>query len=357
MPTGGAESVVRALATAGHRLGKQPVVAALLGTQEAHPWVALLRRDGVHVVEVRSGRRRYLQQARAVARIARQVGATVLHTHIRDADLVGYMAARECGLPVVATVHGFTGSGLRSDLFIWLDLELLRRFDAVICVSRGVRERVLRSGARPELVHLIPNGRAASRSTSRADARAMLGFSDGEAVIGWVGRLSPEKGPDLFLDAVEHLDLPAVAVLVGEGPERDRLAVRAASRTGRCTVRLLGRQDDAASLMSAYDVVVISSRREGTPMVLLEAMDARVPLVSFAVGGVPEVLDETAGWLVPPGDTAALCHAIRHALADRAEAEGRAEAARHILERWFGEQQWLDRVAAVYRSVGAAGPQ
>jgi glycosyltransferase involved in cell wall biosynthesis len=342
---------VRALATISHRLGRQVTVAALLPTQEQHPWVNLLRQDGVRVVDVRCRRRHYLEQSSAIAGIARDVGATVLHTHIRDADLVGFLAARECRLPVVATVHGLTGSGWRNDLFIWLDLQILRRFDAVICVSRGVRERVLRSGLRPERLHLIPNGRATSRVLPRQLARAKLGFADSETVIGWVGRLSVEKGPDLFLDAIERLNTSAVAVLLGEGPERESLATRAVSREGRCKVRLLGRQDEAASLMSAFDVVVISSRSEGTPMVLLEAMAARVPVISFAVGGVPDVVDEATAWLVPREDTAALARAIRDALADPAQRQRRAEAASKILERGFGERQWFDRVSAVYQMV------
>jgi glycosyltransferase involved in cell wall biosynthesis len=108
---------------------------------------------------------------------------------------------------------------------------------------------------------------------------------------------------------------------------------------------------DAARLLAAFDVLVLSSRTEGTPMILLEAMAAGVPVVSFAVGGVPNVLSDTTGWLVPPGDLAALQEAVRQALQSEPSAASRAAAARRRVAERFGLEAWLDRVEQIYGEV------
>jgi glycosyltransferase involved in cell wall biosynthesis len=115
-----------------------------------------------------------------------------------------------------------------------------------------------------------------------------------------------------------------------------------------------GERPGAAALMSALDVLVISSRTEGTPMVLLEAMSAGVPVVSFSVGGIPNVLNDEAGWLVTPGDPHALAEAIRQVLLDPAEAKRRASRARAIVATRFGIDQWISSIDALYRSILAS---
>lgn len=353
-PDGGAESVVRALARASHdRPGHRAHVVALMSRPGPHPFVELLRADGVPVTEVRCGPRRYLAEVLAVARVLRESGASLVHTHVYHADVIGYVAARRCGIPVVATVHGFTANGWKNAFYIWLDLRLLRRFDAVICVSEAVRTRVLRSGVPGARAHVVPNAYAASRPVPRSEARARLGVGEHDVVIGWVGRFTRDKGPDLFLDAVLGLERPrTVALLVGDGPERDVLAARVAGATScACDVRLLGRQDDAGSLLAAFDVLVMSSRSEGVPMVLLEAITAEVPVVSFAVGGIPEVLSDDAGFLVPAGDVASLRRAIAWSLEHPEEGRRRCRVAKGILTDRLGAQRWLDGLESVYRAA------
>jgi glycosyltransferase involved in cell wall biosynthesis len=118
---------------------------------------------------------------------------------------------------------------------------------------------------------------------------------------------------------------------------------------------LRGSRDNAAALMPAFDVLVLSSRTEGTPMAILEAMSAGVPVVAFAVGGIPQVLGAGSGWLVPPGDIAGLRSAIGDALADPAEATRRAARAREILRGEHGVEEWIKRVHQVYFAAAASG--
>ena len=354
-PFGGAESVVRALAAASRSAGRPFRVATLLQDPGAAAWVAELREEGAAVTEVACGRRRYLAEARAVARAAREQGIAVVHTHIYHADFVGWRAARIAGVPVVATVHGHTGGSPGNRLYEWLDRRLLRRFEAVVCVSESVRAALLRSGCAAGRLTVITNGFVGAAPLARDEARRALGVEGEAPLVGWVGRFSVEKGADLFVDAFAQAGLPgAQAVLIGDGPERPGVEALAARSRAAAGFRFAGARPRAARLLSALDVLVLSSRTEGTPMILLEAMAAGVPIVAFAVGGVGRVVDASSARVVPPGDTGALAAALREVLARPDEARARAGAARRVVEERFGAARWLSELDAVWERVAGA---
>ena len=180
-----------------------------------------------------------------------------------------------------------------------------------------------------------------------------MGLDQDVPVIGWVGRLSHEKGPDQLLEAVTKFSSPRpVTAVIGEGPLSGQLCQRA-TRLGLDdgSVRLMGQRGNAARLYQAFDLLVMSSRAEGTPLVLLEAMAAGIPVVCFAVGGIPDVIDNASGWLVPAGDIGALTYAIEHALSDRAEAEKRAAAAQQIFLERYSIQRYISLLGEFYRRV------
>lgn len=348
LAAGGAESVVRGLATETRRRGEPVALAALAQSDAAMPLAEALHAQGVEVEEIRCGRRRYLAEIRALVNAIRKTQAQVVHTHVYHADLVGYRAARAADVPVVATVHGFTGGGWKNQFYQWLDRRVLRRFDAVLCVSESVRARVRDAGCDPRIVYLVPNGYTGERPLPRAEAREVLGVPRDVKAVGWVGRLSREKGADLLLSAAVSVPRDTMVFFVGDGPERGRLEAETAAQR---RIRFLGARSNAGCLLRAFDALVISSRTEGLPIVLLEAMTAEVPVVSFAVGGIPDVVNDNSAWLAPPGDPAALGHAIRRALESPEEAQRRASQARRILDARFGAVEWLDRIQAVYRKV------
>jgi glycosyltransferase involved in cell wall biosynthesis len=354
-PFGGLESVVQSLALARLKAGQPVSVAALLQDQVRHPFVERLRADGIPVAEIKTGRRHYLAEVRQLTGLLQSGQVTLVHAHNYHADYVGYLAARRCAVPVVTTVHGFSGGDWKARLYEILDRRLMRSFDAVICVSEHTADIVRGSGVPERRIAVIPNAYQGRPVLPRGEARRRLALPGDQRVVGWVGRLSFEKGPDLLVEAVARLGLDdVVTVLVGDGPERDRVeGLRSRLALAPDRVRLVGRREDAAALLCAFDAIVISSRREGTPMILLEAIAAGVPVVSFGVGGVPGVVDESSAWLVPERDVDALARAVRHALTDPAEAARRAEAARAVLAERFGVEPWLDRYEAVYREAQA----
>lgn len=353
-PAGGAESVVLALAAADPTHTSVVIINQVAAADAPpHAMAERLRANGVTVEEVRCGRRRYGAEGRALATLVRKLDGEVMHTHGYHGTVVGFLAARHHRVPLVATVHGYLGRNWKERIYDAVDRWVLRRFDAVIAVSEVIERQLAASGVPRERVFHVQNGFAPQSSGTRDAARRALGLGAEEKVVGWIGRLSPEKGPDLLIQAVTALRSGETAMLVGEGPERPRiegmLAALPADVAAR--VRLAGFRDDAASLLPAFDALVLSSRTEGTPMVLLEAVAARVPIVAFAVGGVPGLLPADAAVLVPPLDVAALGAGIRRTLDDVPAASARAVLAAAHLESHLSLDRWLGRVREVYAAA------
>jgi glycosyltransferase involved in cell wall biosynthesis len=274
----------------------------------------------------------------------RSTGSRIFHAHGYRADVLGARAARGAGASLVSTAHGFTGGEARNRLYEWLDRRSLTRFDAVIAVSEPLRDNLIRSGVDPAKLRVIENGIGPSVALSGAEARRALGLPAQGRLIGWIGRMTPEKGADLLVQALEPLaGRDAEIVLIGEGPERARLESEAGAG-----FRFAGLVPEASRYITAFDVLVISSRTEGTPMVLLEAMQAGVPVVAFRVGGIPNVLDGGAGWLVAPEDTTGLRNGVLEVLGNPAEVQARKETGRRRIAERFTLARWLDRLEEVY---------
>jgi glycosyltransferase involved in cell wall biosynthesis len=271
---------------------------------------------------------------------------------------VGARAARRLGIPVVTTAHGFTGGGWRNRFYEWIQFRSFRRSDAVIAVSRGLASELASRGIPGDRIHVVPNAYPADvPRLERSAARERLVVPPAVAHLGWVGRVTREKGLDVLLDALWHLDdVPVILSVIGDGRERPALETRA--RGVRAAHRIIwhGSVADAGALFPAFDLFVLSSRTEGTPMVLFEAMAARVPIVAVAVGGVPDVLSDEEALLVPPENPRALAESIRSALGDRQAATARARAARTRLREQFGSEAWIARHLDVYRSARGMGP-
>ena len=156
----------------------------------------------------------------------------------------------------------------------------------------------------------------------------------------------------MFLDALRRLRDPSVhASIIGGGPERERLE-RLAARYGIADrVHFHGYRDDAANLFPAFDVWVLSSRSEGTPIVLFEAMAAGVPILATQVGGVSDAVSQAEAYLVPPEDPEALTACLRDIHEGRLRTEDRVAAARARLLEHHTAEQWTERYVEVYRAL------
>jgi glycosyltransferase involved in cell wall biosynthesis len=353
---GGLESVLLELTgglrQAGHRVALAAVLDAGVGD---HPVPARAEAAGVVVRRLVVPPRAYLREYEMLRQVVAELRPDVVHTHGYRADLIGGLVARRAGIPWVATVHGFTGGGRKNRFYEWLQVRAYRKAQAVVAVSRPIRDRLMGAGVARERVHVLPNTWMQKPVLPRPEARSRLGLDGEEPVIGWVGRLTREKGADLFLDAVAQLPQRHwVASIIGEGSERPALESQARRLGIADRVRWHGLIPNAAGLYSAFDAWVLSSRTEGTPIALFEAMAASVPAVVSAVGGVPDVVSPTEVILVDPERAESIAAGLVSIFDDPRAANERAEAARRRLLDAFAPEGWLDAHVALYRSLGPA---
>ena len=259
---------------------------------------------------------------------ARRLGVTTLRAlraAARDASVV--VAHGSTTLPAVAAATAGTGVpfvyrsigdpmywSTRLDRRLWVG-QSLRRAAAVVALWESAAAELVRRHRLPQArVHVVPNGVPGARflavtPAERGPARRAFGLDEGAPVVAYVGALSAEKEVGAAVRAVGALG-DAQLVIAGDGPEAARLR-RAAEQAAPGRVRFIGAVDDVVPVLAAADVLVLPSRTEGIPAVLIEAGLAGVPAVATAVGGVPEViLHGETGALVEPGDDDGLARAI-----------------------------------------------
>lgn len=352
---GGLESVVRLLAAGQARRGGRVTAALVLEPgAEDHPLIAPLSAAGVLVEPLVIRPRAYRSEWAALGALFRRAGARVVHTHGYRADVLAGAVAKRGRIPTVSTVHGFTGGGRKNRVYEWLQLRSFRGMDAVVAVSRPLVNRLAAEGIRRERIHCIPNAWApADAPFSREESRQRLGIPRDRFVLGWVGRVSQEKGADVFVRALAALgDDDVHASIVGDGRERAAVEALAAELGVAGRITWHGTIPDAGRVFAAFDAFVLSSRTEGTPIALFEALSLRVPVVATRVGGVPDVTGEgAAALLVPSEDPRALAEAIAAVRDDPSSARARAEAGEHRLAAVYGVDPWLDRYDELYAEI------
>jgi poly-gamma-glutamate synthesis protein (capsule biosynthesis protein) len=350
---GGLESVLRELAAGHVRRGHTVRVALVLSPgDQPHPLVAALEEGGVIAIPLYVANRDYPGERRAIRALCRQHRPDILHTHGYRSDVIDGIVARSEGISVVSTCHGFIESNLRGRFHQWLQRRALRRFDAVVAVSRAIEHRLLEAGVAPTRVHVVPNAAtAATGPISREEARRLLELPD-TAVIGWVGRLSAEKGPDIALEAFARLAERGVRlVFLGTGREASRLHARAAALGVSDRVIWRDEVPNAGRLFRAFDAFLLSSRTEGTPMALLEAMAASVPIVATRVGGIPDVIDSSSGHLFESGDVNGIAAGLAEVLRNPDASRAMAERAQKRLNDGFAVEPWLSMYESIYRGI------
>jgi glycosyltransferase involved in cell wall biosynthesis len=297
------------------------------------------RAAGVRVLPpARRGRVMGPRGLRRLVRAAR--GADLVHTHLWAGDAWGRLAAARAGVPVLTTEHNTRpDAGWRG----WVATRMSPLSTRVACVSAAARAAAVAQGGDPSRLVVVPNGIDLSRF------RPLPPADPARPRVVFLGRLEPQKGPDLLLEALDRLgDLPGLAAdLYGEG--RLRAALERRARTLPVPVRLPGWTADVQAALAPAAVVVVPSRWEGFGLSAVEALASGRPVVASAVDALPEVVGST-GVLVRPEDPAALAAALRRLLSDPARlralaAAGPARAAR------FGLDATVATYATHYREL------
>ena len=294
----------------------------------------------------------------SIRELVKRAAVDVVHAHGYKADIYAYFALRASGVPLVSTCHTWYDNDRKTFFYGVLDRLILRAYARVVAVSEDVRQRLLKSGVKAKKISMIRNG-IDLRPFDRASAVVKDELAWGAyQVVGLVGRLSVEKGVDIFLHAAARVlaHCPdAKFIVAGDGPDRAELETLIDQLGIRGSVRLLGRRDDMSSLYASLDVMVSASRQEGLPIAILEGMASRLPLVATAVGEVPTViLDGRTGMLVPAEAPDLLAAAIIELLRDPAKRERLGSAARQLIQDEYSAARMTADYLRVYEEALAA---
>jgi glycosyltransferase involved in cell wall biosynthesis len=302
-----------------------------------------------------------LADLRAVLALRRATtGADLVHAHGLRAGLVAAAARRLAGeraRPLVLTLHNALpeGGGLRRRLLQAAERATIRGADLVLAASGDLAANARRLGARDVRVAPVSAPVLPPAQRSRPEVRRELGLDDDlRPLIVAVGRLHPQKGYDVLLDAVERwstdprLRTPPRVVIAGDGPLQQHLAEQIGAR--QLPVSLLGRRTDVADLLGAADVCVLPSQWEARSLTAQEALRAGTPLVATRVGGIPDLVGDAAD-LVPAGDATALADAVTAVLTDPERTARLSAAGPRRAATWPDEAGTARQLVAVYREL------
>ncbi|WP_421201523.1 glycosyltransferase family 4 protein [Aeromonas enteropelogenes] len=295
------------------------VTIVLVADHGMTPFVALLKQQGLPYRVCRNSRD-------FVQVLARQPGFVLLHTHGYKAGILGRLTAWCSGKPVVSTFHsGDEGEGWLK-FYSWLD-RITARFAKCIAVSEPIARRL------PVPSTVISN------FVPLPTAPATVAGNR----IAFVGRLSPEKGPHAFCQ-LAALCPGGDFHLYGEGPLMGELSVQYGDRVAFHGFRKM------ADEWQQIDLLCITSRFEGLPLVALEAMAHGIPVCTFAVGGLVSLIDNKSnGWLVAPGQVHDMADIVNYWLRSDERVRGAmSRAARQTITRGYSVNHRVSDILAVY---------
>jgi glycosyltransferase involved in cell wall biosynthesis len=279
----------------------------------------------------------------------------IVHTYLRTAGYWGRVAACLAGVPIlIASERNIEIE--RGRIANLLDRTLSLVTDRVVVNANAIRDYLIRTERiAPARIEVIRNGIPVSQTLLEADlsrVRWELGLGEFEHVVGFIGRLVPQKNPWLFLEmakAVLGSGLKCGFLLVGDGPLRATLTDQAHTLGIQEAVRFAGVRNDVPRILGAIDLLVLTSDWEGLPNVILEALAAGVPAVATNVGGVGEVLaDGVTGYVVPPRDLSTLVNRVVRILGDRGFRSECGRRGQEYVQSHFSISAMVDRTVSLY---------
>lgn len=288
----------------------------------------------------------------------------VVHTHSSKAGILGRLAAALAGVPaVVHTFHGFgfndRQSALTRTAYVWAERLAARFSDALVFVSKSNMETARARGiGDPAKYRLIRSGVALSGLPAKPADKAALGLGRHKPHVVTVGNFKPQKNPVDFLRVAEKVletNKDARFVFVGDGPLRDKMEANVLLKGLGGKVALAGWRRDAASIIAASEVFVLTSLWEGLPRALVEAMRSGLPPVCYATDGVLDLIrDGENGYVVPQGDVTRMAERINALLADPGLRERMGKAAADSIGPEFDIDGMVRAQEALYDELSRA---
>jgi glycosyltransferase involved in cell wall biosynthesis len=322
-------------------------------------------RRGVEVVPIRSAHQFDPRIIATIMAIVRRHRIDIIHSHEYKSDLVAWAVARLHRIPLMTTIHGWIRNDLKRKLYIRAGQAVLPWFDRVVAVSHETKAAVLACGVPPHKVTVIQNGIVTEnyrRDEHRPGfLRRRFGVPEDAPLVGYVGRLSPEKAQADLLTAVARLaaSRPNVWVaLVGDGPDRHSLEAQAQELGIGARVIFTGHLEDVRPVFRDLDILALTSHTEGLPNVVLEALCMETPVLANDVGGVREIVEDgVTGVLLPPRSPERIVAGLDRLLGEPAWARTLALSGKRLVHERFSfsgraakEEQLCREILASWKS-------
>lgn len=316
----GIENMLLALASNLQTLGYRCVLGVFRDARVPHTEIAAAAEQSGLTVEIVDCNGRIDQIAvKQIRHLFRKHEIDVVHPHGYKADLYAYAAAMNHGVALIATAHNWPSRLWNMRMYAALDRLVLRRFHGVVAVSDVVYRRLLRWGVPVDKLSLIYNGVDVAQFQD-AEPSLRREFDSDRTLVGFVGRLVPDKGGAYLLRAAQKVLAvrpDTQFVFVGEGPSRTDWQGLASKLGIADNVVFTGKRNDMPGVYASLDMLVLPSLVESLPMCILEAMAASKPVIATEVGAIPQlVVPQRTGLLVKAGDVEGLTRAILQLLHD-----------------------------------------
>jgi len=278
----------------------------------------------------------------------------IVHSYLFRANILSRIAARLAGVPIV--VSSMRGIEVTRECPLLLERLTSFLIDKFTAVSDAVKTYIIRKARiNPRKIVTIRNGIALNRTRVEPIEREEFGLNPDVAIVGMVARLAKEKGHEYFLSAAKIVvtEYPKVHFLiVGDGPQRQKLACLATELGLRDKISFIGYRADVFRILTLFDIFALSTLWEGLPTVILEAMAMSKPVVATNVGGNPEVvLDGTTGFLVPARDPEILAERIVRLLRDESLRRRMGEEGRRRVEEEFTIERMVEETESLYEEL------
>ncbi len=309
---------------------------------------------GLPTVPIRVMNQHDWQDFGALRTFLREHKTDVLHVHwSSDIVVPGYAALRE-HVPVrIMSRH--MPYPFKNRVGSWLYSKIL--YTRLVTVSNSVRETLIKCGVPGDKVQVIHHGTNveafAKITEDRKDVRAALGIPEDSVAVGIVGRIAPEKGHAVLLEALQkvHARYPLHLVIVGNGPDEELIRSSAEKMGLSGQVLFTGFRDDVNNVINALDVVTVPSTwNEPCSAVVQQGMALSKPVIGTRAGGTPEmVVDDETGFLVPPSDSDALADALARLAGDAFLRKRLGAAGKERVEELFSLRVMTDKIEALYQ--------
>jgi glycosyltransferase involved in cell wall biosynthesis len=351
----GAENVMLELATKLAHTPFKPIIGVFNNVHNPHLGAAQEAKERDLEVRVFPCKGKFdIKAIYTLKKFLSQHNVKIIHSHGYKSNFYGFAAALAKNIKLVATCHNWLGTDPKMRFYAWIDKKTLFRFDKIIAVSQEIHKELLRHAIPSDKIALIPNGISLNRFQNKTCVDALrkeFAISNDCKVIGTVGRLTEEKGHNHLLEAAEKIlsSCPnTVFLIVGDGPLRQQLE----AQSSKLPVVFTGVRNDLPALYSLMDLFVLPSLNEGLPMVLLEAMASKKPIVATSVGEIPRVLQhEKSGIIIPPGKSDLLADAILSLLSSEKRAQELTEHGFRDVELHYSSETMAGNYLQIYKEL------